>query len=163
MIQVFFGETDISFEIEKKDLSHEYEKIAMAAANMLALRGDAQVEVSFFLPEEIKELNYRTRNIDKVTDVLSYPALEEIKELTKDNYPFDYDDNTNTVFLGSIVICMDRAKEQAEEYGHSLLRETKYLFVHGLLHLLGYDHENEDDRKTMRHYEELILQKADLL
>lgn len=163
MIQVFFGETDISFEIEKKDLSHEYEKIAMAAVNKLALRGDAQVEVSFFLPEEIKELNYRTRNIDKVTDVLSYPALEEIKEFTKDNYPFDYDDNTNTVFLGSIVICMDRAKEQAEEYGHSLLRETKYLFVHGLLHLLGYDHENEDDRKTMRHYEELILQKADLL
>ena len=61
--------------------------------------------------------------------------------------------------MGSIMICVERAREQAEEYGHSLNREIYYLAVHGLLHLFGYDHENEDDKKVMREMEEIILNK----
>lgn len=121
----------------------------------LNLKGEASVEVEFVTGEEIRELNARTREVDKVTDVLSYPMLDEIKELVPENYPYDCEDGR--VMLGSIVICGDVAEEQAKEYGHSVTREMTYLFVHGLLHLLGYDHIEDDERAIMREAEERIL------
>ena len=163
MIQVLFADTDGFDAGDIASFERAYKNIADATVTELKLGGDAEVEISFFSEEEICELNARTRNIDKVTDVLSYPALEEIKEFSKQNYPFDTDDETGRVFLGSIVICTKRASEQAQEYGHSLQREMTYLFVHGLLHLLGYDHIDEDDKKLMRKYEELILSRAENL
>ena len=163
MIEVIFADTEGFDAGEIKDFENAYENIAKAAVSELKLGGDAEVEISFFSEEEIRELNARTRGIDKITDVLSYPALEEIKEFNKQNYPFDTDDETGRVFLGSIVICTRRAVAQAHEYGHSLQREMTYLFVHGLLHLLGYDHVEEEDKKLMRKYEELILSRAENL
>ena len=105
----------------------------------------------------MRALNKRTRGVDNSTDVLSYPALDEIHPFTYENYPFEYDDYNNGVMLGSIVICREVAEEQAAEYGHSVTREMTYLFLHGLLHLLGYDHEKEEDKRIMRDTEEKVL------
>lgn len=115
------------------------------------------VEIVFMDGEGIRSLNRETRGKDAVTDVLSYPNLENPGEVIRaEDYPYDVDEE-GKLFLGSIVICRERAAEQAEEYGHSLRRELYYLAVHGLCHLLGYDHETDGDRKRMREREEKIL------
>ncbi len=118
------------------------------------------VELLFVDGEEIRRLNRETRNIDRVTDVLSYPALEDIKgrEIYAADHPYEIDEEEN-LLIGSIVVCCDRAREQAEEYGHSYERELHYLLVHGIMHCLGYDHEAEEDRAEMREKEEYILEK----
>ena len=118
------------------------------------------VELVFVDGEEIRRLNSETRNIDKVTDVLSYPSLEDIKgqPLKKKEHPYEIDEEGN-LLIGSIVICCDRAREQAEEYGHSYERELHYLIVHGIMHCLGYDHMVDEDKAEMREKEEFILGK----
>ena len=118
------------------------------------------VELLFVDGEEIQRLNKETRNIDKVTDVLSYPTLDGIKgeALSATEYPYDVNED-GELLIGSIVICCERAKEQAEEYGHSYERELHYLLVHGIMHCLGYDHIEEDERAEMREKEEYILSK----
>lgn len=97
--------------------------------------------------KEIKEINTKYRNINKETDVISF-ALEDEKE-----------ENTflNKRILGDIYISVDKAKSQSIEYGHSLIRELSFLSVHGLLHLLGYDHMEKEDEKIMFGKQELIL------
>lgn len=119
---------------------------------------DLAAELLFVDEAEIRSLNKETRGIDSVTDVLSFPTLNEIrgKTLRKREYPYDVDDEGN-LFLGSIVICKKRAEEQAAEYGHSYHRELYYLIVHGLMHLLGYDHMTEEERGEMRQKEEWVL------
>jgi len=118
------------------------------------------VEMAVVSAEEIRELNAQTRGIDKVTDVLSYPTLNDIKgkAIVGANYPFDIDEEGN-LLVGSIAICTDRAKEQAEEYGHSYERELHYLLVHGIMHCLGYDHLTDEEKAEMREKEEQILGK----
>ena len=118
------------------------------------------VEVVFVDGEEIQRLNREMRNIDKVTDVLSFPTLDGIKgqAICGDDYPYEIDEDGNLV-IGSIAICCDRAKEQAEEYGHSYKRELHYLLVHGIMHCLGYDHMTEEEKAEMREKEEYILSK----
>lgn len=120
-------------------------------------------EIVFVDGEEIRRLNRETRGNDSVTDVLSYPSLDGIKgkKLKKRNFPADIDEDGN-IFLGSIAICTERAKEQAEEYGHSYERELHYLATHGLWHLLGYDHMTEEDKREMRPREEAVLKKLGL-
>ena len=121
------------------------------------------VEFIFVDGEEIRRLNREMRDTDKVTDVLSFPALDDIKgqAIVGDNYPFEFDEDGN-LMLGSIVVCCDRAKEQAEEYGHSYNRELHYLLVHGIMHCLGYDHMTDEDKAEMREKEEFILQKLQI-
>lgn len=118
------------------------------------------IELLFVDEEEIQRLNKETRGMDKVTDVLSYPSLDGIqgKELLKEEHPYEIDEEDN-LLLGSIVICTKRAKEQAEEYGHSYERELHYLIVHGIMHCLGYDHITDEERAQMRAKEEYILSK----
>lgn len=120
-----------------------------------------QVAISFVNKEEIKQLNKEYRKIDKETDVLSFPTLK-LKPMEKINikdYKGDFDPATKHLMLGDIIICEDVAKEHAEEYGHSFEREVCYLIVHGFLHLLGYDHMEEEDKKIMRALEEAVLKK----
>ena len=118
------------------------------------------IEVSFVDEEEIRRLNRELRSIDKVTDVLSFPTLEleRGQAIKKAEYPFEIDED-GRLLLGSIAICVKRAKEQAEEYGHSYERELHYLIVHGIMHCLGYDHMEENDKAQMREKEETILNK----
>lgn len=146
----------------------EYEEISKTSIEALqgAMEGfveadvDLAIELIFVDEEEIRRLNNETRNIDKVTDVLSYPSLEDIKgqALKEEDYPFEIDEEGN-LLIGSIAICCQRAKEQAEEYGHSYERELHYLIVHGIMHCLGYDHIEDEDRVEMREKEEYILGK----
>ena len=143
--------------VDCEKYQEDFNALAKAAFEILNLAGDATVEVDFVTKDEIHDLNLRTRGVDRATDVLSYPALDEIKPFTKENYPFDYDEETNAVELGSIVVCEEVAAEQAEEYGHSVRRENCYLFTHGLMHLMGYDHVKEADRAVMREKEEAAL------
>ncbi len=132
--------------------------LSKAVYKKLKQKAKLSAEVIFVSPEEIQTLNRTERNIDKVTDVLSFPTLDGIrgKILNLKDYPFDLDDDGN-LFIGSIAVCEERAKEQAEEYGHSLTREITYLICHGLLHLLGYDHEIDSDKTQMRALEEEIM------
>ena len=118
------------------------------------------VELVFVDEGEIKRLNGELRGVDKVTDVLSFPAYEDVlgKAFYKADYPFDLDED-GRLLIGSIAICQERAKEQAEEYGHSYERELNYLIVHGIMHCFGYDHIEEEDRQKMREKEEEILSK----
>lgn len=122
------------------------------------------VEVCFVGEQEIRRLNGETRGVDKVTDVLSYPALDNVKgkTLRKKDFPLDVDENGN-LFIGSIAVCVERAREQAEEYGHSMEREVHYLIVHGVMHCLGYDHMTDEEKAEMREKEELVLGKLGIL
>ena len=120
-------------------------------------------EIIFSDGAEIRRLNREMRSVDAVTDVLSFPSLDGIKGkyLKEEDYPTEIDEEGN-LFLGSIAICTQRAREQAEEYGHSYERELYYLATHGLFHLLGYDHMTEEDRAEMRLREERVLEKLGL-
>ena len=136
------------------------ELLAQSVFAVLKQKVKLSAEISFCTPEEIRELNNEQRGKDAVTDVLSFPSTDitagEI--VKKKNYPFDIDPENGGIFLGSIIICVERAKEQAEEYGHSLAREISFLTVHSCLHLLGYDHETgEEDEKEMFGKQEEIL------
>ena len=96
--------------------------------------------------------------MDSPTDVLSFPLLsvKAGETISEKKYPYDVEEN-GELSLGDIIICEEIAKNQAEEYGHSEMREKCYLFLHGLLHLLGYDHIYEKDKQIMREKEEQIL------
>ena len=137
-----------------------FSALSAAFENEFESDTDLSAEIIITDEEEIRRLNRETRKIDAVTDVLSFPSLDGIfgVKIEKKNFPADFDEQGN-LFIGSIAICKKRAEEQAEEYGHSLKREMSYLAVHGVCHLLGYDHIEESDRKVMREKEERILEK----
>ena len=109
-------------------------------------------------PENIRKINEKYRNIDKETDVLSFPMFEkdELQEKIKNN-DFVCED-----VLGDIVISIERVENQAKEYGHSFERELAYMIVHGFYHLMGYDHIEEKDKLIMRPKEENILNKLEI-
>ena len=111
-----------------------------------------EVSFSFADEEEIRRLNAAYRDKDAVTDVLSFPQYDDLREL----------DNEEEICLGDVVICGRGARRQAEEYGHSYERELLYLFVHSILHLLGYDHMEEEEKRQMRIREEYVMEKIGL-
>lgn len=126
-----------------------------ALTSLKYMEFDTNVEISLMLTdnEGIRALNNMHRNIDRATDVLSFPLFE--KE--------DLSDATDGDALGDIVISLQRAREQANEYGHSFEREVAFLTVHSMLHLLGYDHEiSEEDEKEMFFKQEEILKTIGL-
>lgn len=120
-----------------------------------------EMSLSVVSPEEIRALNRDYRNVDAVTDVLSFPAVEAGRKVVDlSAFSADVDPETGRLNIGDIVICQKRAVRQAKEYGHSLRREMCFLTTHGLLHLLGYDHMNESDEKQMFSLQDEILGKA---
>ena len=119
---------------------------------------DVEISLSFVSLDEIHELNRTYRGVDSPTDVLSFPMFGSMEELETECGHEDADGvDGQTVPLGDVVICMDKIIEQAEEFGHTKERETVYLFTHSVLHLLGYDHETEEDKRQMRAREEEIM------
>ncbi|MGL5648024.1 MAG: rRNA maturation RNase YbeY [Clostridium sp.] len=130
---------------------------------------DKECEISLVFVDnlEIKEINKETRNIDKQTDVLSFPMLDyDDKKVFKEVYKGNDFDETyldgEELVLGDIVLSLEKALEQSKEYNHSFERESFYLVVHSVLHLLGYDHMIEEDKKKMRKREEEILEKLNI-
>lgn len=142
------------------------EGLARLAAAMDGLweGDDLSAEIWTVSAEEIRALNARERGIDRVTDVLSFPAMDPVRgrPILANEHVDCADRENGTVFLGSVVICEQRAREQAEEYGHSYERELWYLAVHGLLHCLGYDHETREEQREMRAAEERVMTRLRL-
>lgn len=129
------------------------EKAAALCVEKEGLPADnAEISLTFVSKEEIRELNNQYRGIDNHTDVLSFPLIEDFDEIEEDD---EY-------MLGDVVICLEKAREQAEEFGHSEAREIVYLFVHSVCHLLGFDHMEEDEKQEMRAREEEVMTLLDL-
>ena len=112
----------------------------------------AEISLTLVSLEEIRELNRDYRDVDRETDVLSFPQFECVEDMPE----------FGELCLGDVVICLDKVEEQAKEFGHSFERELIYLFVHSLLHLLGYDHMEEEEKKEMRQREEQVMTAIDL-
>ncbi len=134
-------------EVIKKVLSQCFKEENMEDSNLY-------VTITLTTPKRIQEINRQYRNIDKATDVLSFPMFEkdELDNIIA-NRKFENED-----ILGDIIISVEKVKEQAIEYEHSFERELSYMVVHGFYHLMGYDHIEDDDRKIMRAKEEKILE-----
>lgn len=115
------------------------------------------VSITLTVPNVIQKLNKKYRNIDKATDVLSFPMFEKEEILKLKNSNYEVDD-----ILGDLVISIPKVKEQALEYGHSFERELAYMVVHGFYHLMGYDHMEKCDKIEMRAKEDEILNKLNI-
>ncbi len=128
-----------------------------------------EVEVSILLTdnEQIRQINQEYRGIDAATDVLSFPVIEyktagSFEEL-EEEAPECFHPETGELLLGDIVISLERAKAQAEEYGHSLRRELAFLTAHSMFHLFGYDHMEDEERRCMEDKQEAVLQQLQIL
>lgn len=124
----------------------------LSAAGIDSASADAEIGVTVVDADEIRALNRDYRGNDSVTDVLSFPQYDDMDELAE-----DLTDEEITALIGDVVICYDRVLSQAEEFGTGVTREFVYLFTHSILHLMGYDHMEDDERRVMRAREEEIL------
>lgn len=124
----------------------------------------AEVTLTFMDNEQIQNINKQYRGIDRPTDVISFALNDDVEDEIDIIYEVEDESEVDPILgmLGDIIISIEKADEQRVEYGHSLERELGFLFVHGFLHLLGYDHEDEAAEKEMFAKQELILQKVGL-
>lgn len=132
----------------QKNQQEETQKLLSFAYDYLKQEEDAEVSVSFVDEEGIQSINREYRNKDQVTDVISFALEDEEDDII-------HEDAMRT--LGDIIVCTRRAEEQAEEYGHSYKRELLFLSLHGFLHLLGYDHVEDEDEREMNTLQDEIL------
>ena len=140
--------------VEKKI---KVKKLAAAVYTTLLQTANIKAEIVFTDSENMQNLNRSTRGVDKVTDVLSYPSLDGIRGVRLEPKNCRTEMDGRYIFIGSIVLCEEKIREQAKEYGHSELEERNYLIIHGLMHLFGYDHETEEDKALMRKKEKQAL------
>ncbi|WP_066688887.1 rRNA maturation RNase YbeY [Christensenella intestinihominis] len=153
-----------SDEQDKIEVTEEI-KAAVGAALDAAQAGldvPACLNLLFTDNEGIRELNREFRDMDRATDVLSFPAYELSALLAECLDEVDAEYVEGKLFLGDIAISMERAQEQAVEYGHSLVRETAFLALHGTLHLMGYDHMTPEEEEIMTKKQEALLQAVNI-
>lgn len=143
-MNIFYDNRQDEIEITE-EMTSLIEKSVDAVLEVLELDKDVEVSVSFVSDDEIRELNRDYRNVDRTTDVLSFPIDDEFE--------------INSRILGDVVINTRKVIEQAKEYEHSNERELSYLTVHSILHLLGYDHIEESDKEEMRSVEKQVMKK----
>lgn len=145
---------------ETNELTEEQQKtvedLLQFAADIEVVEQDAELSVTYVSNERIQEVNREYRDKDQPTDVISF-ALEEMGEGEIEIVGLE-----QPPMLGDIIISIPRAKEQAIEYGHSFMRELGFLAIHGFLHLLGYDHMNDEDEKEMFTKQKDILDRYGL-
>lgn len=149
-------EKEYDFDIEKEAL-----KVIDEVLRTEGVTEEIEVNLTLTDNETIQELNRDYRDIDKVTDVLSFPNIDyenpsdfSLAHMHPEDY---YDPETGEIYLGDIVINVFRMEEQAESYGHSIHREFCFLVAHSMLHLLGYDHMQEDEEKEMFAKQDTVL------
>ncbi len=161
---------DLIIEKETEDsFDFDYEKAAESiieqALDYLKCPYEVQVNLTLTDNEGIHEINKEYRQIDRPTDVLSFPLIDyeepnvfpkNLEEAAEDYFDLD----TGELMLGDIIISVEKCKEQAAEYGHSVLREYSFLIVHSILHLFGYDHMEDDERAVMEQKQREILDAA---
>ena len=126
----------------------DFIRVTKQCEKTLDITKDYSVSLIFTDAKEIHEINRSYRNIDRPTDVISFAMMD-----SENDYEMPEGENE----LGDIFISIDAVREQAESYGHSVRREVCFLFTHGLLHLLGYDHMNEEDEKVMFQIQDVII------
>ena len=143
-------------EVVKEEYQKLVEDVVSFASDYLHYPENRECCISFVSSERIREINRDFRTIDKVTDVISF-ALDDEDEDMDPIKNFMASDENFVTSIGDIIISVDRAKEQAEEYGHSLERELGFLALHGFLHLNGYDHQTEEEEKEMTDLQTEIL------
>lgn len=132
------------------------ERTVMESLAISDIKTGCEVSISLVDDNRIKEINSEFRNIDTATDVLSFPIVEMDEGIIL-SMEGDLDRDENLLILGDIVISLERAKKQAEEYGHSFTREVAFLTAHGIFHLLGYDHTNDEQESKMLEKQEEVL------
>lgn len=157
-LEVFMENTQEAYPVDDA-LQQLIERVIQKALEYEGFDKPAEVSVLLVDDTQIQEINNEFRQLDKPTDVLSFPMLDFSGGRVIDNVGDSY---LGTVVLGDIVVSLERASAQAEEYGHSFSREVGFLVCHSVLHLLGYDHETEDDRAVMRQKEEAVLELLEL-
>ncbi|MDI3311126.1 MAG: rRNA maturation RNase YbeY [Thermoanaerobacterium sp.] len=145
-------------KVDTQGLDKVVEDVVRTALEVEGVVDDVEVSVSFVDNDEIHKLNKYYRNVDRETDVLSFP-LVEFEEIYTDIDEKEDDGLDEIQPIGDIVISLEKAKQQAEEYGHSFIREVAYLTAHSMFHLMGYDHETEDEKKVMREKEEEVMRR----
>ncbi|GAQ25539.1 endoribonuclease YbeY [Tepidanaerobacter syntrophicus] len=155
MADVIINNMQNKIEVSK-ELEDLIAKVINAALLAENVSGDVEVSIVLVDDEYIQNLNKNYRSIDAPTDVLSFAMRESVDE---SDISFECEEEE---LLGDVVISLERARSQAEEYGHSIEREIGFLVTHGILHLLGYDHETESERAVMRNKEEKILESIGL-
>lgn len=150
-------ELDISWEIdEEKEIEEKIKLVVEKSLELESAKCDVNLSIVVTDNENIKEINKEQRNIDSPTDVLSFPGYEKAEwEEIKNN-------EDEVVYIGDIVVSKEKILEQAKEYETGFEREFCYLIAHGMLHLMGYDHMEETDKKNMRKKEEEIMKKLNL-
>ena len=131
-----------------------FEKIVRQTLKYEEFDEECEVSISLVTNEEIRQINKQFREIDKETDVLSFP------QLTFEEGEYAEVNENDEIVLGDIIISLEKARQQAEEYGHSLERELAFLTAHSMLHLLGYDHMEKDEEEDMFRRQKEILVEA---
>lgn len=141
-----------------------FDALLKETLRQLEQKDEYRIDVALVDIDTIKEYNASTRGIDKITDVLSYPAADFASplKLREGAEGFLRDDFSGLLQLGEIIICRPVCEAQAREFGHSVEREMGYLFVHGVLHLLGFDHDTDEKYRQMRIVEEKVLARVGL-
>lgn len=157
---IYFENNQENFEVSD-ELTDLLRNSAENALKELCFNYDFEVNIYFTSNNELRDINREQRGIDKETDVLSFPMLE-FNGVPYDSKTFipqeeDYNPESRRIMLGDMIISLEKVKSQSIEYGHSFEREAVYLLVHSLLHLLGYDHIDEEDKAVMRKKEEEIM------
>lgn len=156
-----FDEVKYNFQFDVKILSKRIVKQVLINEKFMQ---NVSINLSFVSKGKIKKINSKYRHINKQTDVLSFPAIMDLKKNKKQiinpkNIIRFYDYETKTIFLGDIVICTDVMELQAYKFLHSVKREYSFLFLHSFLHLFGYDHMKKNDEKIMFGIQNDILNK----
>lgn len=146
-MEVYYDDRQDNIKITD-EMKNLIENSIRAVLKVEELSDDVEVSVSFVGDEEIRDLNRDYRGVDKSTDVLSFPMEDE----------FIIDNR----ILGDVILNTRRVMEQAEELGHSHERELSYLTVHSILHLLGYDHIEDEDKREMREREKLSMKELEI-
>lgn len=148
---------NINFNYFSQEEKRDIKKVFAVTQKHLNLPSNLLVNLVLVSPNDIMEMNKTYRNVNRVTDVLSFPMVENF-----DNVDNECDAFTDFINIGDIYICKERAQQQANEYGHGIKREMCFLALHGLLHLLGYDHIEEHDANVMFSLQDTILGKANI-
>ena len=151
-----------TWEVEMKarpQIEALLEKVLSKGLEMEGITIPVEVSVTITTPEEVHALNKEYRGIDRTTDVLSFPMVEfDSDDLNACISQSEWDPDEDCVMLGDIILNYDQALAQAEEYGHSAKRELSFLTIHSLLHLLGYDHMEQEEELIMREHQEQVLE-----
>lgn len=150
---------EVNFSLNNQTIKFKesINNLFLETIKVLKINNNILVNVATISKSQIKKLNNQYRNVNKVTDVLSFPMIDDINQIEQESDYF-----TGLCNVGDIYINLAQAKEQALQYGHSLKREFCFLALHGFLHLLGYDHIKQEDEKVMFSLQNKILNKVNI-